>query len=270
MKVVRTTSLTFALFMCGSFSAFAQEDIPKDFTVTLERTMCFGWCPAYSLSITADGTVKFTPEGTFAYRIDGATPSFPLKGRITTGQLAKIFSAVKEVNFFSLQDRYGSSGNHKRSSNCPEILTDSPTAFISVVANGRKNTVSHYLGCRGATILSDLVQFEDSIDKIAGSDQWIQKFGWGTGSVVDLFLSSNELADRSFDRKISVKTIAADPENDVLSYIYTVSGGKIIGKGAEVIWDLATASSGTYTINAAVDDGCGICGKTVTKTVIIR
>ena len=58
-----------------------------------------------------------------------------------------------------------------------------------------------------------------------------------------------------------------DPENDVLTYNYTVSGGRIVGTGANVSWDLSGLCPGTYTIVAGVDDGCGLCGKTQTKTV---
>ncbi len=38
---------------------------------------------------------------------------------------------------------------------------------------------------------------------------------------------------------ISVATTATDTENDVLTYNYTVSGGRIVGSGANVAWDLA-------------------------------
>ena len=69
---------------------------------------------------------------------------------------------------------------------------------------------------------------------------------------------------------ISVTTTAVDPENDVLTYNYTVSGGRVVGTGATVSWDLSGVQPGTYTITAGVDDGCGICGKTQTQTVTIR
>lgn len=68
---------------------------------------------------------------------------------------------------------------------------------------------------------------------------------------------------------ISVSTKATDPENDVLTYNYTVSGGRIVGTGANVQWDLSTATAGTYTITTGVDDGCGVCGRTDTKTITI-
>lgn len=68
---------------------------------------------------------------------------------------------------------------------------------------------------------------------------------------------------------ISVSTTATDPENDVLTYNYTVSGGRISGTGASVQWDLTGATPGTYTITTGVDDGCGICGRTETKTITV-
>ncbi|HLM61467.1 MAG TPA: hypothetical protein VK308_11745 [Pyrinomonadaceae bacterium] len=99
--------------------------------------------------------------------------------------------------------------------------------------------------------------------------------------VTDLVLSAEELtadcAGKTKNKnrsekvnKISVQTIAVDPENDVLTYNYMVSGGKIVGQGANVVWDLTGASPGTYTITAGVDDGCGVCGQTKTQAVIVK
>jgi len=72
------------------------------------------------------------------------------------------------------------------------------------------------------------------------------------------------------NRTVSVTTHASDPENDVLTYNYTVSGGRIVGTGANVQWDLTSAQPGTYTITTGVDDGCGVCGKTDTRTVKVE
>jgi hypothetical protein len=68
---------------------------------------------------------------------------------------------------------------------------------------------------------------------------------------------------------INVSTTAVDPEGDVLTYQYTVSGGRIVGTGPTVSWDLSGVTPGSYTITAGVDDGCGICGKTMTQTVTV-
>lgn len=74
----------------------------------------------------------------------------------------------------------------------------------------------------------------------------------------------------SDNRTVSVSTKATDPENDVLTYNYTVSGGRIVGVGPNVSWDLSGTQPGTYTITTGVDDGCGVCGKTNTQTIKVE
>ncbi len=101
--------------------------------------------------------------------------------------------------------------------------------------------------------------------------------------VTDLSLSSEQLVTQcqpgempdkaspqpSESMIIDVSTTAFDYENDVLVYSYTVSGGKIIGKGSDVKWDLSDASPGVYTITASADDGCGFCGESLSRTVTV-
>lgn len=69
---------------------------------------------------------------------------------------------------------------------------------------------------------------------------------------------------------ISVGTTVENPDNSVLTYQHTVSGGRIVGSGQNVTWDLSGVQPGTYTITSAVDNGCGFCGKTVTETITVR
>lgn len=73
----------------------------------------------------------------------------------------------------------------------------------------------------------------------------------------------------SDDQTINVRTNASDPENDVLTYNYTVSGGRIVGQGENVTWDLSGVDEGTYTITATIDDGCGVCAEPKTETVTV-
>lgn len=74
----------------------------------------------------------------------------------------------------------------------------------------------------------------------------------------------------SDNMSVSVKTLAVDPENDTLKYTYRVSGGRIIGQGANIIWDLSGVGFGTYTITAGVSDDQGVSGKTITETVSVK
>lgn len=89
------------------------------------------------------------------------------------------------------------------------------------------------------------------------------------GARVDSMSLSREHLTATDIKKINVKTLANDSENDVLTYTYYVSAGLIRGVGANVVWDLAGVKPGTYTITVGVDEGAGVLGKTVTKAVRI-
>lgn len=86
-----------------------------------------------------------------------------------------------------------------------------------------------------------------------------------------IFADCGEVEERCSENKqtIEILTEARDPYNDVLTYHYNVSGGKIIGNGKNVTWDLSDIKPGEYTITAGVDDGCGICGQTKTAKIYI-
>lgn len=110
---------------------------------------------------------------------------------------------------------------------------------------------------------------------------WVCDVPRPVANVTELNLSKNEITadcptgdsiksdDDYFKIKIQTKGESADP-TDVMTYFYTVSGGKIIGNGANVIWDLSGVKPGTYTITAGVDNGCGDCGEKKTQEVIIK
>lgn len=106
-----------------------------------------------------------------------------------------------------------------------------------------------------------------------GSTKLKDRLGFSCGNqvanVTALKLSATEITALT-SKRLTVSTTAVDPENDVLTYVYVVSAGRVIGTGKDVVWDLTAVPQGTYTITAAVDDGCGLCGVTVTKTVVIK
>jgi hypothetical protein len=88
-------------------------------------------------------------------------------------------------------------------------------------------------------------------------------------NVDDLELSTTQIEALS-DKTISVITTARDPENDPVTYTYLVSAGHIRGTGYKVVWDLTGVPPGTYTINAGVNDGAGVVGRTITKTITVK
>lgn len=116
--------------------------------------------------------------------------------------------------------------------------------------------------------------------KIKLKDRWFN-YGNIPPNVTDLKLGATEIIVGCKDSaksascpytnwEISVKTTAVEPENDVITYEYKITGGKVVGSGAEIIWDLSGVTPGEYTITAGANDGCGICGQTMTKTVVVK
>ncbi|HEX6125199.1 MAG TPA: hypothetical protein VFZ23_07475 [Pyrinomonadaceae bacterium] len=126
-----------------------------------------------------------------------------------------------------------------------------PHGYIIQFFAGRRNK-------RQAEIVNQFA----NVDSVTLSDTTI------TGSCPPGFRPA-EGATCNDSTSISVATSASDPENDVLTYNYTVSGGRIVGTGANVSWDVSGLAPGTYTITVGVDDGCGLCGRTQTQTITI-
>ena len=66
---------------------------------------------------------------------------------------------------------------------------------------------------------------------------------------------SDPCKNNPLDSKVKLTVSATDPDNDVLSYIYKVSGGKIVKQeGANAEWDLAGVEPGTYFVTVSIDD----------------
>lgn len=97
--------------------------------------------------------------------------------------------------------------------------------------------------------------------------------------MTDLRLSHNEIdacvkadLDCRKRQQIDVSAIAVNiPQS---WYVYTVSGGQVIGFGSNVKWDLSDEKPGTYTITAGIKtpngDSFQVFGRLVTRTVVIK
>ena len=70
-----------------------------------------------------------------------------------------------------------------------------------------------------------------------------------TADPTSVYAGSNDSA--------AIHVNANDPDNDQLTYTYTATGGTVEGTGPEARWNSSGLASGTYTVNAKVDDGKG-------------
>lgn len=118
-----------------------------DNMISLERTVCYGACPAYSVTVFKSGTVMF--EGKSFVENIGV-----YRYRISTTDAEKIFEKFYEINFFSLDDRY-------------EIpVTDLPTAITTFKNDAYSKTISNY-GNAGPDKLKELEMLIDNLANIS-------------------------------------------------------------------------------------------------------
>ena len=129
--------------------------------ITLERGACFGTCPIYKLAIKSDGTVTFEGQR-FTKTIGAAT------GRISPSDFRALVSEFEKIDYFSLADSY-SPGTKQ----CPQAMTDMPSAITSISVKGKSKAVRHYHGC-SAEALAKLTALENKIDEVAGAQKWIK------------------------------------------------------------------------------------------------
>ena len=145
--------LTLAAFVFGSAMS-AQAPV----VITLERTACFGACPAYSVRITGDGRVHF--EGKEFVRVVG-----PADARIAPESVAALVAEFERIGFARLDARYESIVNADGSRS---FVTDLPTTTTSIRIGSELKRVVDYVGAPPA-----LRALERRIDEVAKTQQWI-------------------------------------------------------------------------------------------------
>ncbi len=138
------------------------ESRSRSKVITLQRTVCYGTCPEYKLTIFSDGTVAY--EGISSVKKEGMA-----NGRISLKKLQDLVREFDKIHYFNLEDNY-TPGNKV----CPESMTDMPSAITSLTRNGKTKTITHYHGCRGLKTLELLTQLENKIDAAVNISQWTE------------------------------------------------------------------------------------------------
>ncbi len=124
----------------------------KNVVITLKRSVCFGICPTYNLTIYGNGTVVY--EGTENVNITGIQIS-----NITENNIRQLISEFKKINYFSLNETEIAS----------HIVYDAPVFTTSLTINEKTKTIKHYETAEP----KQLTDLENKIDEIANSSQWI-------------------------------------------------------------------------------------------------
>jgi hypothetical protein len=121
--------------------------------ITLSRSMCYGRCPVYKVSVSTrgivfDGEAFVAAKGRHTDRVD---PS-------AVRALAKKFVAA---DFYSMRDEYRAS------------VTDNSTFTLSISIDGHKRQVVDYVG-QWTGMPAAIVELEDDVDALAQTERWIK------------------------------------------------------------------------------------------------
>jgi len=155
LSIAVITALALARQQTTQVSNLTDADL-KDLVISLERTTCYGNCPAYKLTIYGNGRVEY--EGTKNVELTKKK-----EGHLQPGDLKKILAAFDKANYFSAKP-------YTYDSCTCTLCTDMPTAITEIRAQGKSHRVEHYYGCRCAP--RELWQLEQEIDRVVGTDQW--------------------------------------------------------------------------------------------------
>jgi hypothetical protein len=134
--------------------------------ITLQRTVCFGRCPAYEVKLYGDGRVLYW--GTQFVKEKGKR-----EGHVDKDAVRQLVAAFEQAGYFSLREKY--TADDCRSEGSDDVAcsaaTDMPSATTSLTLRGKTHRVNHYYGCSCAPKV--LEQLESLIDRTAQTDQWI-------------------------------------------------------------------------------------------------
>jgi hypothetical protein len=110
--------------------------------IVLERTSCFGMCPAYRLEVRPDGSVMFTGHNRFV--VNSGTK------RLTRTTVDSLTRELMQSGLLTLAD-----STFRGSPGCRAWGTDSPSIVLSVTSGLQTKTAAYDLGCYGDSIPAD-------------------------------------------------------------------------------------------------------------------
>lgn len=156
-------ALLTVFYLAGQFTIPAVKPSAPVFSVPdtliqMERTLCYGTCPAYELTIYGSGKVVFEGKEFTAHK--GTA-----EGEMSREKLSKLLRLIKEINFMQIPSN----------PECESRMTDHPSVFLTVEIGNERNNITHYLGCKGFEHEEELYKLETAIDSLSGAKRWIGK-----------------------------------------------------------------------------------------------
>lgn len=143
--------------------------------ISLQRTVCFGMCPEYKVTLLEDGTVEYV--GRQFVRVSGEHT-----WKIDPAAVRALAADMRQAGFFEMQDKYEAR------------ITDNPTTYTSLTIGGRTKKIMDYVA--GPPKLKEI---ETRIDVVSGVKGYVsidgeairemQRKGWrATGEQAETWL----------------------------------------------------------------------------------
>ncbi len=144
-----------ALAACAASGAPPSE--PGPVRITLERSVCFGFCPDYTVTINGDGQVTY--EGRRFVTVAGRQTA-----TIPAADVQRLLARFDAVGFDALRDEYRAH------------VTDLPTYTITLERDGQTKRVLDYGGV-SAGMPEAVRDLQDEIDRTANTARWVLRDG---------------------------------------------------------------------------------------------
>lgn len=125
----------------------------QEVVIGLERTACFGTCPAYTVEILGDGRVTFTGRAYVA--VEGVHHR-----RISREAVEALVERFRAADFFWMEDEYVAR------------ITDFPSYRLTLTIGGRTKRVADYAGEMVGMPFA-VTGLEAAIDRAAGTRAWV-------------------------------------------------------------------------------------------------
>lgn len=155
--IIRRTLIALAGALALASCASAPPSPEGPATITLERTVCFGFCPAYTVSVSTSGEVIY--RGERFVNVGGEQ-----RAQIAPEEVARLLQRFDAIGFERLRDEYRAQ------------VSDLPTTTITLERNGRVKRVVDYGGV-SAGMPQAVRELQDEIDRVAGTSRWVLRDG---------------------------------------------------------------------------------------------
>jgi len=138
-------------------------------TISLQRTVCYGTCPAYKVTIRGDGHVHFESGTVPSGGADSAHRFTPFQSVLLSGihddqvpvaSVAALAQQFRDAGFFKLKDRYQAE------------VTDNPSQIVTLTVGTQQKSVIDYVGTEAGMPVA-VRRLEEAIDHVAGTERWV-------------------------------------------------------------------------------------------------